>query len=72
MKNKGLYCYFTIFLLIFVGYNDFWNWGKYEPLYGGWLPAWVLWHIFLMCCCALTNIFLGKSLQSHIEKRYRM
>ncbi len=72
MGKKGFYWFCIIYILIFVGFNDFWNWGQYEPMYGGWLPRWVLWHLFLIVCCGLAVLFLGQSVQSFIGEKYQV
>lgn len=40
-KTKNL-LWFIAFTIPFVGYVDFWQWNKFEPLIFGWIP----WHVF--------------------------
>lgn len=58
-KRRGVFWY-LLFALIFLLYHDFWNWGKFEPLIGGWLPAWFLYLMTLIVAYSLVAFFFTK------------
>lgn len=57
--KKGLF-WFLLFALIFLLYHDFWGWERFEPLIGGWLPAWFLYLMTLIVAYSLVAFFFTK------------
>jgi len=59
-KTKKVLIWYVLFLLIFVLYHDFWSWGTYKPLIGGWLPGWFLYDIILIMTYAVIAFFFTR------------
>jgi len=57
--KRGIFWY-VIFTLIFLLYHDFWAWGKFKPLIGGWLPAWFLYLMILIIIYSIAVFFFTK------------
>lgn len=56
-QTKKALIWYILFILIFVLYHDFWSWGTYQPLIGGWLPGWFLYDIILIIAYVIVVIF---------------
>ncbi len=58
-KKRGFF-WFLLFALIFLLYYDFWGGEGFEPLIGGWLPAWFLYLMTLIVAYSLIAFFFTK------------
>jgi len=59
-QTKRALVWYVLFILIFILYHDFWSWGTYQPLIGGWLPAWFLYDIVLIIAYAVIAFFFTR------------
>lgn len=60
---------FLLVAIVYVAHQDFWNWGKVEPMVFGFLPIGLAYHAFYAVACAVLMAILVKiAWPKHLEK----
>jgi hypothetical protein len=55
MKTKKRFVYLLILIMMFLHF-DFWNWGKSYPIFFGWMPIGLFYHV--VYCIAYMGVLL--------------
>jgi hypothetical protein len=59
---------FLLIVAVYVAHQDFWNWGKADPMLFGFLPAGLAYHAaFSIACAAMMAILVKTAWPKELE-----
>ena len=61
---------FLLILAVYVAHQDYWNWGKADPLVFGFLPIGLAYHAaFSVLCAAMMAVLVAFAWPKHLEEQ---